>query len=83
MGQDDLHDWYSFVVSSEENMTVEITNASELDCIVYAMSDVDLFGFTGPECNQSYSYPPGTYYVSVSRRVSSRLIRKTYTIQLR
>ena len=81
--QDDLKDWYSFVVSSEQSMTVDITNASELDCIIYAMADVDLFGFTGPECSQSYSYPPGSYYVAVSRRVASRLILKTYTVQLR
>ena len=80
---DDIHDWYSFVVIAEDSMTVEITNALELDCLVYAMSDVDIFGFTGPECNQSYSYPPGTYYIAVSRSVAPKLSKKTYTIQLR
>jgi len=83
LGLDDLHDWYSFVVPSEASMTVEVTNPLEISCLVYAMADVDLFGFSGPECGQSYSYPPGTYYVAVSRAVASKLSRKTYTIQLR
>ena len=80
---DDLDDWYSFVVPSEESLTVEVTNPLEISCLVYAMADVDLFGFSGPECGKSYSYPPGTYYVAVSRAVASKLSRKTYTVQLR
>ena len=83
LGEDDLQDWYSFIVTAEESMTVETSNAPEIECIVYAMDDVDLFGFSGPECNQSYLYPTGTYYVAVSRRTSSKIVRKTYTIQLR
>src|SRR3989339_33903 len=83
LGLDDLHDWYSFVVPSEASMTVEVTNPLEISCLVYAMADVDLFGFSCPEGGQSYSYPPGTYYVAVSRAVASKLSRKTYTIQLR
>lgn len=79
----DLHDWYSFVLTGQESLTVEITNGLELQCVVYAMNDVDLFGFSGPECNQSYNYPPGTYYVAVSRSIASKTARKTYTVQLR
>ena len=80
---DDLDDWYTFTVTAQAKMTVDITNALELNCIVYSMKDVDLFGFTGPECGQSYSYPTGTYYVAVSRSIASRKSKKTYTIQLR
>jgi hypothetical protein len=79
----DIQDWFSFVVTSEESMTLETTNALETECIVYAMKDVDLFGFSGPECGKSYSYPPGTYYVAISRKIASKTSRKTYTIQLR
>ena len=83
LGINDIQDWFSFVVTSEESMTLETTNALEGDCIVYAMKDVDLFGFSGPECGKSYSYPPGTYYVAISRKIASKASRKTYTIQLR
>ena len=81
-----FEDWYTFFVSGghEEGkrMMVELTNSQNLRCIVYAMNDVDLYGFTGPECNQFYNYPPGTYYVSVARK-ASKDTRLTYTIRLR
>jgi len=79
----DIQDWYSFVVRKEETMTLDITNALEIDCIVYAMKDVDLYGFSGPSCGQSYLYPPGTYFVAIGRSIASKASQKTYTIQLR
>jgi hypothetical protein len=79
----DIQDYYTFVVTEEKNYTLETTNAAEVRCIVFSMSDVDLFGFSGPECNQSYRYPTGTYYVALSRTVASKTSKKTYSITLR
>ena len=77
----DFQDWFSFTVAGEAKMTVELSNSAQLACIVYAMSDVDLYGFSGPECNRSYSYPSGSYYVSVGRKLL-RGANQTYTIRL-
>ena len=74
--------WYSFTVTSESKMTLEVSNSQNMTCIVYAMSNVDLYGFTGPECNQSYTYPTGTYYVAVGRG-AAKGSSQTYTIKLR
>lgn len=79
----DIADYYVFSVTSEQNMTLEITNALELNCVIFPMSDVDLFGFGSPECNQSYKYPTGTYYVAVKRSIASKTSKKTYTLTLR
>lgn len=77
----DIADWYSFSVLSEQKMTVDITNPAEIGCIVYAMSDVDLQSFSGPQCNSNYTYPPGTYYISVFRKAPLGA-QQTYTIDL-
>jgi hypothetical protein len=45
------------------------------------MSDVNLESFTGPQCNQTYAYPPGTYYVSVGRK-APRGSAQSFTIEL-
>ena len=78
----DVTDWYTFVVGAESKMTVTVIDRQEMDCLIYPMSDVDIYGFEGPECNFSYNYPTGTYYVAVSRKSASLTSRKTYTIQL-
>ncbi|MFA7682147.1 MAG: S-layer homology domain-containing protein [Candidatus Peribacteraceae bacterium] len=78
----DLEDYYKFTVSEKTNMTVDIGNSAELRCIIYSMADVDLFGFTGPECNQSYQYPTGTYYIGIGRK-APKASSQTYTVQLR
>jgi len=80
--EDDFEDYFTFTVSGEQNKTVGVSSASKVRCLVYAMDDVDLFGFDGPECNQSYPYPSGTYYVSIGRK-SPKSAKQTYTIQLR
>ncbi len=82
IGGDDFQNWYKFAVTNETKMMVELTNSTNLRCIVYAMKDVDLYGFSGPECNQSYTYPPGTYYVAVGRG-ASKGSKQTYTIRLK
>jgi len=78
----DLQDWYRFTVGSERNMTLDYSNSAELTCIVYAMEDVDLYGFSGPQCGHSYLYPTGTYYVAIGRK-TQKAATKTYTVQLR
>ncbi len=77
----DFHDWFTFTLENENKMTVDVSNAQQLSCVVYAMSDVDLYGFSGPECNRRYMYPPGTYYVVVGR-LSPKGAQQTYTIRL-
>ncbi|MDD5026380.1 MAG: S-layer homology domain-containing protein [Candidatus Peribacteraceae bacterium] len=82
LSEGDFQDFYSFTVDTPRVMTVTLSNAGQLSCLVYAMKDVDLFGFTGPTCNQSYTYPTGTYTVSVGRK-ASRTAKQTYTIQVK
>jgi hypothetical protein len=64
----DIEDWYKFTVISEQKMKLVMSNPAELRCIIYVMNDVDLSSFTGPECNKSYNYPAGTYYIAVGRK---------------
>ncbi|HAI98823.1 TPA: hypothetical protein DCL30_04810 [Candidatus Peribacteria bacterium] len=82
LSEGDFQDFYSFTVDTPRSMTVVLSNAGQLSCLVYAMGNVDLFGFTGPTCNQSYTYPTGTYTVSVARK-ASRTAKQTYTIQVK
>ncbi len=77
----DYEDWFTFSVVSEQRMAVSVQIPTELRCIVYAMSDVNLESFTGPQCNQTYAYPPGTYYVSVGRK-APRGSAQSFTIEL-
>jgi hypothetical protein len=81
LGASDLEDWYTFSISSEQRMNVVVGNPMELRCIVYAMNDVNLASFSGPQCNQSYLYPPGTYYIAIGRKAPLNA-QQTYTIKL-
>jgi len=82
LGVNDITDWFKFVVTAETMMTLNITNSADLDCLIYPMSDVDLYGFNSPECNQSYLYPEGTYYAAVYRKIASKNVQKSYSIIL-
>lgn len=77
----DIEDFYTFSVITNQRMTVELSNATELRCIVYAMNDVNLESFSGPECNKVYNFPSGTYYVAVARK-APKGAQQTYTIRL-
>jgi len=77
----DFLDFYRFTVPSEKKMKLTISNSAELSCLIYAMEDVDLYGFSGLTCGYSYIYPSGTYYVAVGRE-KPRTVSQTYTIQL-
>lgn len=81
LGASDLEDWYTFSLTSQQHLTVNVANPTELRCIVYAMSDVDLASFSGPQCNQGFVYPPGTYYVAIGRKAPLNA-QQTYTIKL-
>lgn len=80
--EDDFEDWYSFSLQGEQNLTVEFASNADMRCIVYAMSDVDWYGFEGPDCNKVYNYPPGTYYVAVGRAMAST-DEQAYSVRLR
>jgi hypothetical protein len=75
-------DYYTFSVVNEVSMKVELSNVSPLKCMVNPLDDVDLASFSGPQCNQTYLYPKGTYTVSVSRG-ATKSAKQTYTIMLR
>lgn len=68
LSEGDIADWYTFSIGAEAEMTLEATNSVASSCIVYAASDVDLYGFSGPQCNTAYTYLPGTYYVGIVRK---------------
>lgn len=76
----DTADWYKFAVQNEGDMTLQVSSAEGLSCLVYPMSDVDVYGFSGPQCNESYRYPTGTYYVGVVRSAGKAGSAK-YTVQ--
>ncbi|MDO8648846.1 MAG: S-layer homology domain-containing protein [Candidatus Peregrinibacteria bacterium] len=78
----DYEDWFSFTVTVETQMALEVTGATRQRCIIYPMADVDIFGFSGPECNANYLYPPGTYLVGVGH-TAPRAERQTYSIRLK
>ncbi len=75
-------DYYTFSVLNEVSMKVELSNVSPLKCMVNPLDDVDLASFSGPQCNQTYLYPKGTYVVSVARG-ATKSAKQTYTIMLR
>lgn len=77
----DLEDWYKFTVLSEQKMTFAMSNSTELRCIIYVMNDVDLASFSGPQCNQSYDFPAGTYYIAVGRK-APKGAQQSYTVRL-
>lgn len=79
--QEDFGEFYTFTVTAESKLTVSVTNAERLRCLVYPMADVDIFGFSGPVCGAQYDYPPGTYIVGVTRRDGVQ-DKQSYTIQL-
>lgn len=66
--QEDFAEFYKFTLSSQQKLTVMVSSSEKFKCLIYPMKDVDLYGFSGPVCNQEYDFPPGTYYVGVQLR---------------
>lgn len=87
---EDQGDFYTFtvfkdaktVVKGGRDLTVSVTSTSSITCLVFPMDDVDLFGFTEPTCNASFTYPPGTYIINV-RHGPPIGATQTYTVQIR
>lgn len=76
----DYADWFKVVLAAEERHTLTLSSSAVLPCLIHPMEDVDLYGFVGPQCNEEYSYPSGTYYIGVYHG-TPRGARQTYTIQ--
>jgi hypothetical protein len=79
---EDLADWYTFKVTQQKTMTIELTNLSDIKCLVYPMGDVDLNIPEGPTCNAAYEFPVGTYYVGVIRK-DGKTDTENYSIRLK
>ena len=77
---DDFADWYTFTLSKQTTMSVTVSNSNNLRCLIYPMGDVDIYGFTGPECNETYDFPAGTYVVGIQHR-DEHTTKETYTVQ--
>jgi len=76
---EDYVDWFTFTVAKEKDMQITASDSAQLTCMIYAMGDVTLSDFVGPQCNQHYLFPPGTYYVAVGRKFPSDA-KQTYTV---
>lgn len=79
---DDPSDWYTFKLSSQTSTVLELTNEANLKCLIYPMEDVDIYGFSGPQCNQQYDFPSGTYYIGVMQR-DNRTSKQNYSVRLK
>lgn len=79
----DLYDWYTFTMTKKLTATVDVTAVEKLTCIIYTPSDVDQFGFSGPECGKPYEFVPGVKYtVGIGRGTGVSAIKKiTYTLK--
>ncbi len=79
----DLYDWYTFTMNKKLTATVDVTSQEKIACIIYTPSDVDQYGFTGPECGKPYDFVPGVKYtIGVGRGLGVSPIKKiTYTIK--
>jgi len=79
MNVGDNSDWYKFTLTQETKLTIKLTSGNAR-CLIYPMDDVSLFGFSGPVCNEEYSYPKGTYYIGVLRE-NQKTEKLTYTLE--
>lgn len=90
LGENDYEDWYMFDVANSttvsdfggKKMTLKIVSADKVSCIVYPLANVDLFGFSGPACNEEYLYPAGSYMVSI-RHAKPYQAKQAYTVELK
>ncbi len=78
----DMADWYKFTLAADKEMTVLLVNDGNASCILYPMSDVDIFGFESPSCDEKLLFPKGSYYVGVIRK-NGRHEKTIYTLQMK
>lgn len=62
----DVADWYKFELDIDGTHTVQ-TFGDDLSCLIYPLSDVDLFGFGTPLCDEEFEYEKGSYVVRIQR----------------
>ena len=67
LGVSDYFDWYSFSLSQKGAHVVQ-SFGEDVECVIYPLKDVDVFGFTGPACGEAYEYPKGSYMVEMRRK---------------
>ncbi len=77
---DDYADFFTFTLTESKQLAVTVTDSGNTSCIIYPMADVDIFGFSGPNCNALYEFPKGTYYIGVMRR-NERDEKESFTIR--
>ncbi len=82
LDSNDLSDWYVFTVPTQTQLTVTLVSTQNPNCRIYPSADVNMASFSGPVCNTSYLYQPGTYYVGVGH-AAPRAERETYSISVR
>lgn len=79
---EDFAEWYYFKVEKQGKLTVEATGTgNDVRCLIYPMSDVDLYGFSGPVCGEEYEYPVGTYYIGIQRRDDRQNEQQSFTVR--
>lgn len=82
IGVSDYADFYTFSVTQQTSLMVELTNAENLRCIIYPMENVDIYGFAQPDCNEQYDFPAGTYYIGVMQR-DGRTAQQNYSVRFK
>ena len=82
LSPNDYEDWFKFTLSRDTELTFKVVSSFKVRCLIYPGSDVDVFGFAGPQCGETYLYPAGSYIVGIGHAVP-RAARQTYTIQLK
>lgn len=78
----DYMDFYTFTVTGETNLRVEVSATAQLGCSVWPMENVELESFSGPQCNTDYDFPAGTYVIGVGHAISGK-VKQTYTLRLK
>lgn len=80
---DDHADYFTFGVATQESLLVEMSNSEQTRCTVVPLDDVDLYGFSSPECATAYAYPPGTYVVVIDRKPGTAWAQVNYGVVLK
>lgn len=83
----DLEDWFKFTIPRDQKtvdnggreMTVGIIASVRPGCIIYPLDDVDVYGFSNPDCEHRYLFPPGSYMVGI-RHPQPLTVKQSYSI---
>ncbi len=87
--EDDYADFFTFSVTRQSQLTFEVKSgdSNTLQCIVYPLEDVAMYGFTWPACNEAFLYEKGTYVVALMHSKSALKLsarqKETYSVRLK